>query len=239
MAENMFRDVVEPSVKVGGKRRYTFLLSLVSHTLVIAAAIIVPLVATDSARLPTPAGIIAFVGAAPLPPPPPPPRGGPPKTVSVANNAAAPVEAPHDITPESAIASTTESIAEIESGAGFVAGGESSPPPPPAPMLSRSALAAARAPLRPGGDIKAPVKVRNVTPVYPAIALATRVQGVVIIEATIGPTGTVQDARVLRSIPLLDAAALDAVRQWEYTPTLLNGEPIAVVMTVTVDFRLR
>jgi protein TonB len=65
------------------------------------------------------------------------------------------------------------------------------------------------------------------------------VEGVVIIEATISPDGRVQDARVLRSIPLLDAAALDAVRQWEYSPTLLNGTPVPVVITVTVVFRLR
>jgi protein TonB len=74
--------------------------------------------------------------------------------------------------------------------------------------------------------------------VYPRIAQAARVQGVVIIEATIGPTGAVQDARILRSIPLLDAAALEAVRQWEYTPTLLNGMPVAVLMTVTISFTL-
>ena len=61
-------------------------------------------------------------------------------------------------------------------------------------------------------------------------------QGVVIIEATIGPNGKVQEAKVLRSIPLLDAAALDAVRQWEFTPTLLNGVPVPVIMTVTVNF---
>ena len=57
-----------------------------------------------------------------------------------------------------------------------------------------------------------------------------------IIEATIGPNGKVQDARVLRSIPLLDQAALDAVSQWEYSPTLLNGVPVPVIMTVTVNF---
>ena len=61
----------------------------------------------------------------------------------------------------------------------------------------------------------------------------------VIIETTIGLTGTVLDAKLLRSIPLLDAAALDAVRQWEFTPTLLNGSPVPVVMTVTVNFTLR
>jgi periplasmic protein TonB len=60
----------------------------------------------------------------------------------------------------------------------------------------------------------------------------------VIIEATIGSDGRVQNARVLRSIPLLDDAALDAVKQWQYVPTLLNGVPVPVVMTVTVQFRL-
>jgi protein TonB len=65
------------------------------------------------------------------------------------------------------------------------------------------------------------------------------VQGVVIVEATIGSDGSVQNARVLRSIPLLDAAALDAVKQWQFTPTLLNGVPVPVIMTVTVQFTLQ
>jgi protein TonB len=99
-------------------------------------------------------------------------------------------------------------------------------PPPPA------------APVRVGGNIKPPMKTKDTRPVYPPIAQSARVQGVVIIEATIGPNGKVQDARVLRSIPLLDAAALDAVRQWEFTPTLLNGVPVPVIMTVTVQFTL-
>jgi len=89
-----------------------------------------------------------------------------------------------------------------------------------------------------GGAIKPPVKTRDVAPIYPSIAQSARVQGVVIIEATIGPDGTVQNARVLRSIPLLDNAALDAVRQWVFTPTLLNGSPVPVIMTVTVNFQL-
>ena len=76
-------------------------------------------------------------------------------------------------------------------------------------------------------------------PVYPPIAQSARVQGIVIIEATIGPNGTVTDARVLRSISLLDQAALDAVRQWEFTPTLINGVPVAILMSVTVNFQLR
>jgi len=96
-----------------------------------------------------------------------------------------------------------------------------------------------RRPIRVGGDIPAPTKVHTVTPVYPQIAISARVQGVVVIEATIGTDGRIQDTKVLRSIPLLDQAALEAVRQWEYTPTRLNGEPVPVIMTVTVNFTLQ
>jgi TonB family protein len=92
------------------------------------------------------------------------------------------------------------------------------------------------APLRIGGKIHAPNKIKDVKPVYPAIAQSARVAGVVTIEATIGPDGKVIDAKVVRSIPLLDQAALDAVRQWEYTPTLLNGVPVPVLVTVTINF---
>ena len=93
--------------------------------------------------------------------------------------------------------------------------------------------------VRVGGTIKAPVKVKDVRPEYPAIAMQARVSGMVIIEARIGPDGAVEDAQVLRSIPLLDQAALDAVRQWRFTPTLLNGVPTAVIMTVTVNFTVQ
>jgi TonB family protein len=92
------------------------------------------------------------------------------------------------------------------------------------------------APVRIGGQIRAPKKIKDVKPVYPAIAQSARVAGAVTIEATIGADGKVIDAKVVRSIPLLDQAALDAVRQWEYTPTLLNGVPVPVLVTVTINF---
>jgi periplasmic protein TonB len=92
--------------------------------------------------------------------------------------------------------------------------------------------------VRVGGQIRPPVKTRDVSPVYPEIAQTARVQGVVILEATIDEQGRVSDVRVLRSIPLLDMAAIDAVRQWEFTPTLLNGAPVSVIMTMTVQFTL-
>ena len=92
------------------------------------------------------------------------------------------------------------------------------------------------APIRIGGQIKAPTKTKDVKPVYPAIAQSARVSGAVTIEATIGSDGKVIDAKVVRSIPLLDQAALDAVLQWEYTPTLLNGVPVPVLVSVTINF---
>jgi len=94
--------------------------------------------------------------------------------------------------------------------------------------------------VRAGAGFKAPRKIRDAKPVYPAGALPLRAQGAVLIEATIGPDGRVQDARVLHSVvALLDQAALDAVRQWAYEPSLLNGEAVSVIMTVVVNFALQ
>jgi TonB family protein len=98
---------------------------------------------------------------------------------------------------------------------------------------------AASSAVRVGGKIKAPSKTKDVKPVYPDAAKSERIQGSVIIEAVIGAEGKVINAKVLRSIAMLDQAALDAVKQWEFTPTLLNGKPVPIVMTVTVNFRLQ
>lgn len=102
---------------------------------------------------------------------------------------------------------------------------------PPSPDPSVKAV-------RVGGSIREPRKIRSVNPVYPEIAKQARVQGVVILEATISPRGHVTAVRVLRGIPLLDEAAIDAVKQWVYEPTLLNGVPVPVIMTVTVNYKL-
>ena len=110
---------------------------------------------------------------------------------------------------------------------GGVVGGLPDAPPPPQVK-----------PVRVGGDVRAPRKIVDVAPIYPALAAKARVEGVVIVEATIDPRGRVVNATVLRGIPVLDEAALEAVRQWVYTPTLLNGVPTPVIMTVTLRFRL-
>ena len=84
-----------------------------------------------------------------------------------------------------------------------------------------------------------PTKTKHVNPVYPPIAESARVQGVVILETIIGADGKVQDARVLRSIPLLDQAALDAVKRWKFKPGTLNGQPVPVIYNLTISFRLQ
>jgi protein TonB len=95
-------------------------------------------------------------------------------------------------------------------------------------------------PLRVDGRmIKAPTRLVSVNPVYPDDARGAHVEGVVLLEITIAEDGSVTGARVLRSVPLLDQAALEAVRQWVYEPTLLNGVPIAVTLTVTINFTLQ
>jgi TonB family protein len=118
------------------------------------------------------------------------------------------------------------------------------PPPPPPPGavqygVTNPSAAPVDAPVRVGGDIKEPRKIRDAKPVYPPEAMAAGVQGVVIIEATIGPDGSVTNAKILRSQPMLDQAAVDSVRQWGFTPTYLNGVPVSVIMTVTVNFTLQ
>jgi TonB family protein len=138
----------------------------------------------------------------------------------------------------------------------FVEPSEASPPPPPPPPrvtrpeppepVRRSIREARGAAVPPpsgevhrvGGSIREPRKIRNVSPVYPEIAKQARVQGVVILEATIGPRGDVTAVRVLRGAPLLDQSAIDAVKQWVYEPTVLNGVPVPVIMTVTVSYKL-
>ncbi|MDP6582324.1 MAG: TonB family protein, partial [Vicinamibacterales bacterium] len=110
-------------------------------------------------------------------------------------------------------------------------GSEPSPAVPPATFQSQE-------PVRVGGDIPVPQKVRNIDPVYPDAAKEARVSGVVILEAVIGVDGTITDVQVLRSVPQLDEAAIAAVRQWEYTPTVVDDLRVPVVMTVTVNFKL-
>lgn len=101
------------------------------------------------------------------------------------------------------------------------------PPPPPPPSPDGP------------GALAAPQKIKDVRPVYPPDALAARIQGVVVVEVSIDSEGKVRGAKVLRSIPELDEAALAAVRQWEFAPAVAHGKAVPVVATVTVNFALQ
>ncbi len=233
MPRDMFGDVVDPSVKLGTKQWYTVPLSILAHFVVLFLLVVIPLLATDS--LPDVPSMMAFVAAPPPPPPPPPaPTAPQPKMVDIPNPNAVPIEAPKEIKAEPPPINLGAGMGVVGGVAGGVPGGVpggvvAGIPPPPPPQ----------APVRVGGNVKAPERVKYVQPVYPQIAQSARVSGIVIIEATIGKDGSVTEAHVIRSIALLDQAALDAVKQWKYTPTTLNGVPVPVIMTVTVNFTLQ
>jgi protein TonB len=95
------------------------------------------------------------------------------------------------------------------------------------------------APIRAAGEVRMPRLVKRVEPGYPEIARQAHIQGTVILEATTDITGRVVGVKVLRSVPLLDEAAVDAVRQWLYEPMVVNGRPRGVVFTVTLRFELK
>ena len=218
-------------------RTRTFVFSFLVHTAVLGVAMVVRLVATT--ELPDPPIATRFMVAAPMDVPdvPPPPRPAQP-TAPTVNQNAAPLVAPDTIAPEvPRVVLDTVPIgpgvigdAARDGGTGIDIG----PPPPPRVATPPPP----KEPLHVGGVIKAPQKIHHVAPVYPTIAQAARVSGTVIIEALIAEDGSVRDVKVLRSVPLLDSSASDAVRQWRFTPTLLNGVPVQVIMTVTVTFNL-
>lgn len=230
MPRDLFGEVTRPSISVGTHKWYTVPLSLISHSIVVCALVAVPLMATDVLPPPWQPMKVDFIEITP-PPPPPPPRikdDPPPPPESFDD---APVVAPVGITPEKP--SPEPGFENDVAIPGVIEGDPSvvvAPPPVAQPVEQK--------PVPVGGVIRRPQKVHDVQPVYPPIAQAARVQGIVIIEATLSADGRVMNATVLRSVPLLDHAALDAVRQWEFTPTMLNGVAVPVVMTVTVSFVL-
>jgi protein TonB len=181
-----------------------------------------------------------------MPPIPDPPSGGPrfverSKQVSQLSEAApaagerppapAPVEEPSSIGPDTGSEGTPDGIeGGVPGGVGDgLAGGTASS----GPGVGRSE------PVRLGSTVAPPKKVKDVRPVYPQLALAAQARGTVILDVTIGTDGKVQDAKVIHSVPQLDVAALEAVRQWEYEPSRLNGALVAVIMTVVVNFAIQ
>jgi protein TonB len=212
----------------------TLALSVIAHVLVLALVVVIPLFATDV--LPVPHRVIEFVEVMPVVVPPPPPilRAREQSQPKTASSSVAPTEEPQGVAPEPepAIAEPFDVPPSLVDGIAFGDDSLVRDPVPPPPPRDRD-------PVRVGGSITRPERVRYVPPIYPDVARAARIEGTVILEAVIGADGAVREVRVLRPAPFLEDAAIEAVKEWLFTPTRLNGEPVPVVMSVTVTFTLR
>jgi periplasmic protein TonB len=226
-------------------------LSIAAHVVVVTLLIVIPLLRVTN-TMPAIPTMMAFVASVPPPPPPPPPPPAPaarPAEAKAAvhtatapqNPLAAPIEAPAEIAPEVSRVATTGGQGGVEGGveggvAGGIVGGIPGgvvPPPPPPP----SPAPVPRAPVHVGGQITAPALVKRVEPTYPELASSAQLTGIVILEATVGTDGCVESVKVLRSRhPFLDRASVDALKQWQYSPLMLNGIETPFVVTVTFNF---
>ena len=216
---------------------WTVAVSATVQAVVVGILILIPLIYTEA----LPKGFMNTFLVAPAPPPPPPPPAAPVKAVV----------RPRIITPQRMVAPTmipkkVEVIKDeapdvgavgVEGGVGGgVPGGVlggiiggAGPPPPPKPTQQR---------IRVGGNVAAAKLVHQVQPVYPQIAKTAHVQGTVLLHAIIAKDGTIQELQYVSGPPLLMRAAMDAVHEWRYSPTLLNGEPVEVDTTIQVVFTL-
>jgi protein TonB len=196
--------------------------------------IVVPIFATDD--LPDPHRPLIFEAITPIVTPdipvaPRPQTASQPAAATQLIPVTEPTELPPDTppvvpdVPPDLVAIGGTGVPAIGSGPGDPV---TAPPQPPA----------RKDPVRVGGVIRPPTRVFYVAPVYPQFALAARKEGTVILQATIDEQGSVREVQVLRGEPLLNDAALQAVAKWKFTPTLLNGTTVPLVMTVTVTFSL-
>jgi protein TonB len=244
----MFEELVvsSPNPKKTNKP-WTVVLSMVFQVVFLGILILIPLIYTEA----LPKTMMATMLTAPPPPPPPPPPPVATQVVHVkpqahlmdAGKLMAPKVIPKDIKiikeeaePDlgamGAVGGVPGGVAGGQMGGviGGVIGGMGGAPPPPNPKQT--------GPLRVGGNVQAARIINRVQPVYPPLARQTRISGTVRLHAIIGKDGTIQQLEVLNGHPLLQQAALDAVRQWRYQPTLLNGEPVEVDTTIDVIFSL-
>jgi periplasmic protein TonB len=233
----MFDQLVVSSVH-GTKtnKSWTVMMSAIIQSVIVGVMILIPLIYTEA----LPKGMLNTFLVAPAPPPPPPPPAAPVKAIV----------RPRIITPQRMVAPTQipKAVAMVKDEAPDVAGvaggfgvpggtgsvlggiiGNTAPPPPPKAAPTR---------IRVGGNVQGAALVRKVDPVYPQIARTARVSGTVILHAIIAKDGTIQELQYISGPALLMRAAMDAVHEWRYKPTQLNGEPVEVDTTIQVVFTL-
>jgi protein TonB len=244
-------------VETGKTRKtWTVMLAFIAQIVFTIVAIIIPMIWFDV--LPAAQLTSFLVAPPPPPPPPPPPAAAPPvKVVKViprqfdAGRLMAPKSIPKEIAQikEEELPPPSSGVGGVVGGvAGGVAGGSmggvlggiigavpTAAPPPPPPKVEK-AVTPQR--IKVGGNVQAAKLVRQPKPIYPPLAKQARIQGVVHLSAVIGKDGTIKDLQLISGHPLLVQAALDAVKQWVYQPTLLNGEPVEVQTQIDVNFTL-
>jgi protein TonB len=244
-------------VNAGGKtnKTWTVLLSFAAQILVIVIAILIPMIYFDA--LPKSQLSSFLVAPPPPPPPPPPPAAAPPHVVKIiprqfdAGRLMAPKQIPKEVAmikeEELPPPSSGGVVGGVPGGvpggsAGGIIGGiigsvpTAAPPPPPPPPAAPKPVTPQR--IRVGGNVQQAKLIRQPRPIYPPLAKQARISGVVRLNAIIGKDGTIQNLTVASGHPLLVPAAMEAVKQWVYQPTLLNGEPVEVVTQIDVNFTL-
>jgi periplasmic protein TonB len=240
-------------------KTWTVMVSFIAQIGLIVVAVILPLIYTEVLPSTT---LQSFLVAPPPPPPPPPPPAAPTpvKVVKViprqfdAGKLMAPKSVPKDIAviKEEELPPPSSGVVGVVGGvSGGVAGGAvggvlggiigsvpsaAPPPPPPPPAAPKKEPTPQR--IKVGGNVQSAMVLKKIPPLYPQLAKSARVSGVVHLAAVIAKDGTIQELHSLGGPALLIQAAVDAVKQWVYRPTLLNGEPVQVETTIDVNFTL-
>ena len=237
-------------------KSWTVFLSTLLQMALIGIALLIPLIYTDA--LPK-TSLTSFLTAPPPPPPPPPPPAVVQQVkvqkVIVRQFDGSKLQAPKVIPKLIAIIEEADmpppSVGGVVGGVpGGVSGGTpggvlggivggipaAAPPPPPPPKKEEPKKPTG--PMRVGGNVQAANLIKKITPVYPPLAKSARVQGTVRFTAIIGKDGTIQNLQMVSGHPLLVPAATEAVKQWVYRPTMLNGEAVEVITQIDVNFTL-
>ncbi|MBI2679817.1 MAG: energy transducer TonB [Candidatus Solibacter usitatus] len=246
MFEQTFVDGVGKTNKT-----WTVLVSFIGQMVLLGIAILIPMIYFDALPRTQLTGFL--VAPPPPPPPPPPPAAVPVKMVKViprqfdAGRLMAPKSVPKDIAMIREDELPPPSSGVVGGIAGGVAGGAlggviggivgsmpSVAPPPPPPVVKQAAPTR----IRVGGQVQAANLIKQPKPIYPPLAKQARISGVVRFNALIGKDGTIQNLTLVSGHPLLVPSAQEAVKQWLYKPTLLNGEPVEVATVIDVNFTL-
>src|SRR5919112_882205 len=237
-------------------KTWTVLVSFIGQILLIIVAIIIPMVYFEA--LPKSQLTSFLVAPPPPPPPPPPPAAAPVKVVKViprqfdAGKLMAPKQIPKEIAniKEEELppaAGVTGVVGGVPGGVpggtpggviGGIIGSVPSAAPPPPPPVKEAPKPVTPKQIRVGGNVQAAKLVKQPKPQYPPLAKQARIQGTVRFNAVIGKDGQIANLTLASGHPLLVPAATEAVRQWVYQPTLLNGEPVEVVTQIDVNFTL-